>query len=261
MGLIFPSRRRRGSSGLVVLLILAVVATPWLLSNSGMVMMHCQNTAQSMQMGHGVCNGFAQMAKWFGGAAVHVGDVSTASSEGLQARWENWQTQLDESLKERWAAINYRMDAGQSWVGGNPLSRYTPTDMVTQMLKTGKVPDFGGGAEGQLRSAMSHFSAGQASMGSNPRGAMSWYKQGADMGEYGLMSQLKLGSIFMQDGGSVDMNMDEAYRYNSEALNSLQTLEASNTPEADAMLRGLPVEPRQLKEQLRELLRKMKATQ
>jgi len=49
----------------------------------------------------------------------------------------------------------------------------------------------------------------------------------------------------------------QAYQYNARALHSLDALQASNTPEAQTLLRGLPVEPSQLKLQLQDTLQRL----
>lgn len=250
--------------GIVVLLVVIAAATPWMLRNSGSLMTKCQNATQSMGVGVGLCSGFSEALATVNQLAGRAGGIGDAAQADITGSWNGqmdaWRQQLA-GLQQRWDAITYRLDAGQAWSGGNPLSKYVDMDQVGDILKHGGGGSFGGGQQGQLTGAMSYFTAGQRQMAVDPKDAMKLYKQGAGMGEFGIMSQLKLGSLYMGQGGMENADLAQASHYNSQALSSLQSLEMNSSPEAQNMLSGLPLEPTQLRIQLQDLQRRLQQVQ
>lgn len=267
MGLFFRSRRRRrgpGLVGLVMMLGLCLLLVPVVLGRSGNIFTSCQNLTRSLgNTGHSVCIGLQQMMVslndlgglargTFGNVRVSGGDW-TGGGDGIQA-----------SLRERWQALNQRLDSGSGWQGGEGASSLVSMERVREMIRSGGSYGSmgGGGASGQLQNAFGSFMAGQSlgQSGESLESQLAWYKNGAGMGEYGILSQLKLGSLYMGNDG-VNADFGQAYDYNMQALGSLQALQSSSSPEAGAALNALPMEPAKLQVQLQEVLRQLQLKQ
>jgi hypothetical protein len=65
----------------------------------------------------------------------------------------------------------------------------------------------------------------------------------------------------MNGAEGIAPNPAQAYDYNMQALGSLQQLQSSNTPQAQAALNALPIEPNKLQQQLQEMLRQLQVQQ
>jgi hypothetical protein len=138
-------------------------------------------------------------------------------------------------------------------------------DAVRAMMQQGGGGAWGGGSSSdRLKAAFGSYMAGQAigqSEGGDLESQLAWYKNGAGMGEYGILSQLKLGTLYMNGAEGIAPNPAQAYDYNMQALGSLQQLQSSNTPQAQAALNALPIEPNKLQQQLQEMLRQLQVQQ
>lgn len=264
MGLFFRSRRRRrgpGLFGLLFMICLCFFGLSLLVGNSASLFTSCQNLTRSLgNNGQSLCVGMQQamasihqLSGWVSGT---FGNVQTASDE--------WNTNVSvASLKERWQSLTQRLDTGANWQGGQGASSLVSMDAVREMLRTGHYQGTLETPSGRLQNAFGSFMAGQslAQSGGDLESQLAWYRNGAGMGEYGILSQLKLGSLYMNgaEGGVPDYGL--AYDYNMQALGSLQQLQSSATPEAAATLGTLPVEPSQLQLQLQESLRQLQLRQ
>lgn len=261
MGLFFRKRKRRGVGlfGLLVMVGLMALAVPIVLAKSGSLFTSCQNLFQRMgNMGMSVCSGLQ-------GVFVALNDLTgLASSAARQAQWsgdgEGWRA----SLAESWQSLRQNMDSGRNWSGGAGASSVVSMDKLREMLGSGALSQGGasyGSASEKLKAAFGSFMAGQSYGGEDDlESQLAWYKNGAGMGEYGILSQLKLGSLYMGTGG-VSADYGQAYDYNMQALGSLETLRSSSSPEARAALQALPVEPGQLSQQLQQTLRELQLKQ
>lgn len=85
-------------------------------------------------------------------------------------------------------------------------------------------------------------------------GGLPYLQRSASMGEYGLLSQLSLGSAYLNGTGGLPQNPDASYQYNSMALTSINRLEAAGTPEADRLLQALPKPPGEMKRTLSDVM-------
>jgi hypothetical protein len=268
MGLLFRSRRRRSGGLLKLVFILGVMifAAPMLLGGSGGVFTSCQNLMRSLgNMGSGLCVGVQRVmiathdisgkAAQLAGSMRTLGSDGSTVSAGMQGSW-----------RERVQALSQRLDSGSNWQGGQGASALVSMDSVRDMMQQGGASAFGGGASSndRLKAAFGSFMAGQSigqSQGSDLESQLAWYKNGAGMGEYGILSQLKLGSLYMNGAEGLTPNPAQAYDYNMQALGSLQQLQSSNSPQARAALQALPIEPGKLQEQLQETLRQLQTQQ
>ena len=77
----------------------------------------------------------------------------------------------------------------------------------------------------------------------------------ASMGDVGVLSQLKLGSAYAQQGGALPTDALRSRYYYSQALNSIESLQSQNTPESQRLLGALPADPQQITSQLKQILR------
>ena len=264
MGLFFRSRRRRrgpGLFGILIILGLMVAAAPLILNNSASLFTSCQNMSQSLGAGGGMCVGLQRMLVSLndvtGLASKKLGTMQTASSDGVGGLQTSW--------RERWQSMMQNLDSGTSWQGGAGASSMVSMDAVREMMQSGgQQGSWGNSPADKLKAGFSNFMAGQSveqSREGDLESQLAWYRNGAGIGEYGILSQLKLGSMYMQGGEGLAPDMGQAYDYNMQALGSLQQLQSSPAPEAKAALNALPMEPAQLQQQLQESLRELQLRQ
>lgn len=263
MGLIFPSRRRgSGMFGLLFWLALLVVGSVYIAKHSASVQTNCLNITQSLGgYGGALCRAVADVAATVAHGAQMVAQVT--GMEWLEEYRNDWSLRVDNSgIRDRWRALGAQLDEATN-VSGPNLGGGVSMESVRAMMG-GATPTFGGGTGGQYQGAMSYFLAGQSLMsgqggfGQSGTGAMDWYKRGASMGQYGLLSQVKLGSMYMTGGGGVPADYGQAYSYNLQALNSLQALQSAGTPEAQMTLDALAVSPTELQMQLNKAIADLK---
>jgi hypothetical protein len=265
MGLFFRSRRRgSGGFGLLFWLVVIIVGSIYVTKHSGAVQTSCMNFTQSVGgYGGALCRTLADVAATVAHGARMVANVT--GMEWLDEYRNDWSLKVDNSgIREKWRSIGAQLDEATniSSVGGG-----VSMDSVQPLMGGGGMPSFGGGSLGQYKGAMSYFMAGQKLM-SGPGGfggqsssgsaALDWYKKGASMGQYGLLSQVKLGSMYMTGNGGVTPDYGQAYSYNLQALSSLKALQASGTPEAQMTLDALPVSATELQLQLNKAIGDLK---
>lgn len=109
-------------------------------------------------------------------------------------------------------------------------------------------------AEGTLASQLLN---GEGGMPQDKTAAVGWLKHSAGLGDYGVLSQLSLANMFMK-GDVVPANVNEAFKYNNMALASVKSLQGAGTPEANAMLKTLPMDPNKLVAELTKIAATMK---
>ncbi len=139
---------------------------------------------------------------------------------------------------------------------GPELSRYIDVDALRRInLQTGGMGDQILSDAQKMSMALSQTALGNGMLSgqfgdrASPVEAAAWYEKGASMGEFGILSQLSLGNMYVQ-GDKIAPDFGRAEAYYAETLRSLNTLEAADTPEAQALLRSLPADPEQLRASL-----------
>ncbi len=107
----------------------------------------------------------------------------------------------------------------------------------------------------KLRMALTRGSVGSdyLRMG-NADAAQQWLKSSANMGEYGVLSQLSLGSAYMEGTGGIGKDLEQSYQYNSMALDSINKLQRAGTPESSRLLESLPAAPSEMSSSLSSAL-------
>lgn len=83
---------------------------------------------------------------------------------------------------------------------------------------------------------------------------MQFLQSSASMGEYGVLSQLQLGSLFAQGTAGVEADAGLARAYFAHALQSIRALQGAGTPEAGKVLQALPAPPDEMEAQLQQVV-------
>ncbi len=116
----------------------------------------------------------------------------------------------------------------------------------------------GGSSMDRMRAALTQGTAGSQLLSQgNSSAGLSYLQSSANMGEYGVLSQLSLGSTYMQGGRGVPKDLGAAKHYNQQALQSIRTLQASDSAEAKRLLSALPASPDQLTQSLEGVVTKL----
>jgi hypothetical protein len=111
--------------------------------------------------------------------------------------------------------------------------------------------DFSGASSlDKLRMSLTQGAQGQALMqqGNSAQG-LKYLQSSASMGDVGLLSQLQLGSTLSQGG-----NTSHSKHYYGQALQSIESLQKSNTPQSKQLLGALPLPAPQMKNQLQSIM-------
>ncbi|MCI5049547.1 MAG: hypothetical protein MRY32_04370 [Rickettsiales bacterium] len=95
-----------------------------------------------------------------------------------------------------------------------------------------------------------YLSMGKADMG------LPYLQSSANMGDMGVLSQLSLGSAYASGTGGVGRDMGMSRYYNSMALNSIQSLQSSGSPQSKQLLGALPSSPNNMVRSLKSALGK-----
>lgn len=90
--------------------------------------------------------------------------------------------------------------------------------------------------------------------GRNVQG-LNFLQSSASMGDVGVLSQLQLGSAFATGTNGIAADAGRSRQYYGQALNSINSLEAADSPSSQRLLNALPAPPAQLKSQLQHILR------
>lgn len=115
----------------------------------------------------------------------------------------------------------------------------------------------GGSSLDTLRSALTQGSYGSSQLSSGNSGVgLKYLQSSAGMGEYGVLSQLSLGSAYGSGMGGIGKNLGASQHYNSMALDSITKLQSAGTPESRQLLGALPGSPDDLTRSLRSALGK-----
>jgi hypothetical protein len=120
-------------------------------------------------------------------------------------------------------------------------------DMLIQSfdtLRQGNTPQFAV-TQGQTGTAL--LQTGQWQKG------LEYLKNSASVGEYGVLSQLQLGSVYSNGGYGVPQDMDSARYYFEQAIQSLQQLQMDSSSVSQNLLSALPASPQELIKKLQSI--------
>lgn len=155
------------------------------------------------------------------------------------------------------AVGNIRLTSALSRLGSS-------TDELAMKLRVGPQSLSLDSMQDQIRSAVDSFAIGQRYMGgdgSSAYRALPWLQKGAQVPGYGVLSQLSLGDMYRAGNGGVSLNPKAAASYYSQAHQSIDILQSSNTPQAQSILKALPASPEEIQQQLLRTIRDLKAGQ
>jgi len=182
--------------------------------------------------------------------AIHGLDgVGRDIGNHVKAAWQKLASQFTDSSYSGLSAVSQQIS-----------SLASSSNVLSKMMGAGPQGLGGGSASQQLQQALDSFVIGQRFLtdsGSSAQ-AMPWLKQGAAQPGYGVLSQLSLGDLYSKGGHGIAANPVQAQAYYQKAVESLNILAQSNTPQAQQLLKSLPVSPQILKQQLQDALAQIK---
>lgn len=181
-------------------------------------------------------------------------------------------TQLDEN------ATGLLGNLGERITGGSDIGQYaqglferitpgnstlaglvSPGDKLQEMMDgSPELSSMTSGAHDRLQAALDQFVIGQHYLqDASPSKAVPWFKESAEQpGGYGVLSQLTLGDMY-KNGNGVAQDSGAASSYYQQAIASISSLQASNSPQAGQLLGSLPAQPEQMKAALQEQMRQL----
>lgn len=105
----------------------------------------------------------------------------------------------------------------------------------------------------RMRYALTQGSAGSSLLQSGQIDqGLGYLKSSAGLGEYGVLSQLQLGSLYGSGTSGVPLDLGASRQYNLQALQSIETLQTARSPQANRLLNALPASPADLSNQIRQ---------
>ncbi len=234
----------RGLGGLLI--IIAIIcfsgAGSWVWKNVSQLGMTCYTALESAggTRATPICDAIAQ----------GVAKLDSAL-DGLSQKFQSW--------KESTFGDTSSFDAVTSSIGDRLRGMASSNDTLTRMMNAGP-SSFGSETRQSMQQAIDSFTIGQGYMKQGTSSeALAWFQQGAQQPQgYGVMSQLQLGNLYMT-GNGVPQSNQTASVYLQQASNSISTLMGSNTPQAQQLLSSLPGSPAQIKLQIENALRQLKA--
>ena len=186
--------------------------------------------------------------------AIHGLDgVGSDIGNNVKAAWQKLASQFTDSSNTGLSDLPQQIS---QQIG----SLASSSDVLSKMMGAGPQGLSGGSASQQLQQALDSFVIAQRFLthdGGSAQ-ALPWLKQGAAQPGYGVLSQLSLGDLYNAGGNGISANPTQAQAYYQKAIESLNILSQTNTPQAEQLLKSLPVSPQILKQQLQDALAKMK---
>jgi hypothetical protein len=142
-----------------------------------------------------------------------------------------------------------------SWVGLNAhdLKDYLNPDMLQIKLSEMKQAGANKVQEWEYAITQGQFGSSLFSQG-DVTGGIGFMQNAAASGDYGVMSQLQLGSIYGGGLGGVDQDLGMANYYHGQALDSLNNLSLDNSSQAKQVIQSLPQAPEQIIQNLKQIL-------
>jgi len=89
----------------------------------------------------------------------------------------------------------------------------------------------------------------------NVKMGLPYLQSSANMGDFGVLSQLSLGSAYGTGAGGVPKSADLSRHYNALALTSIQNLQSNGSPDAQRVLSALPASPDKMIQSLSQSLK------
>jgi hypothetical protein len=205
-------------------------------------------------MGGGVCRG--------AGKAVQVADSALTNIQASAANgWEHMKAQLNLGGAGDGIMNEFELPADLASLRSSAERlalklRMGPESALTNSQSHGLLGS-------QLQQAVDNFTLGQRYLQAGPENAphaLPWLQHGAATPGYGVLSQLSLGDIYRQGAGDIPADPRMALQYYGQALQSIDVLQTSSSPEAKQMLHSLPTSPEYMKREIIAAVRQLKQT-
>ncbi len=239
-----------GQSGCLGLIIIVAVlyftdAGSWTLRQLNSINTQCYPTLSGLgpEIANPVCQG---VSKGFG-AMNQVLDDASYTLDDLKRRIMG-----DSTLES--------IDAFASELGRNVSDLASSNADLSRMMSLGPNSMQGFSASQSFQNAIDSFAIGQGYF-KDPTTSLqgiSWLQRGAQqpMG-YGVMSQLSLGSLYARGGQGIPQNPRAAAAYLRQASQSISTLSASNSPQAQQILNTLPASPQRIQRDIERAVQQL----
>ena len=133
-------------------------------------------------------------------------------------------------------------------------------DALAQLIARGPNLSGAGSLNQQLQQAVDSFAIGQSYLvdAKSPQQALPWLQAGASMPQgFGLLSQLSLAQAYASGSQGIPKDTGSAQTYLKQANGSIEMLMGNNSPQAQQILKMLPVPPGELQNQIQRAIKQM----
>ncbi len=248
----FGKRRRRGLGLGGLLVILAVLyftgAAGWMWERVKQLDEQCYRMMTDMGMHAGLpaCQGIGK---------------GVSSIDGFIQSFDNPRTGIWERITAPFSGSAFESMVGDLRITSSLAKLGSSKDELAQRMRIGpESMPMGTTLRQQVRDAVDNFSIAQRYIndGGGSDRAIPWLQQGARVQGYGVMSQLSLGDLYARGTDGVAANPNAAMQYYAQAYKSIDVLQRSGTPESQSMLKALPADPQDVKNQLLRAVQELK---
>lgn len=231
--------------GVIVGLLLVTGAGRWMWHNAVLLGDSCHNVAAEM------------------GAQQYLGDVCDAIGWGMAMFRQKLEGMVGQSKfgdmmnLEEFSAMLAREFSNATIGFNNPsLSNMIQTDRLTGSSAF----DFSKATNiDKLSMALTQGSVGSKYLNAGKLDiGLPYLRNSANMGEFGVLSQLSLGSAYGSGTGGLPKNMGLSKHYNAMALDSIKKLQSSNLPQSKQLLGALPASPSKMTQSLQSAIKLQK---
>ena len=226
--------------GVIVALLLVTGAGRWMWHNAVLLGDTCHNVAAEM------------------GAQQYLGDVCDAVGWSMAMFRQKLEGMVGQSkfgdmmnLEEFTAHIAREFANATIGFRHPSLSNLIQTDRLTgaSQFDFSNLNDRLGMALTQGSVGSQYLNAGKLDIG------LPYLRNSANMGEFGVLSQLSLGSAYGNGTGGLPKDLNLSKHYNAMALDSIQKLQRSNSPQSQQLLGALPSSPGRLTQSLQSAIK------
>jgi hypothetical protein len=140
-----------------------------------------------------------------------------------------------------------------SWVGLNTdkLKSYIDPNMLS--MKYAELKQSGANKLHEFKYAMTQGQFGSDLFKRGDISGIGYMQNAAGIGDYGVLSQLQLGSIYGGGLGGIKQNLGAAKYYHMQAYQSLQHLQLDSSPMAQKVISSLPASPAELMQNIKNI--------
>ncbi len=140
-----------------------------------------------------------------------------------------------------------------SWVGLNAEKIKSYIDPTMLNMKYEELKQSGQNQLQEMKYAMTQGQFGSSLFEQGDVSGIGFMQNAAGVGDYGVMSQLQLGSIYGGGLGGVEQDFGAANYYHTQAYESLQNLQLDPSPMAQQVISSLPASPDVLMQNIKNI--------